>query len=75
MATDDEDAARFDFYKHAIAFDTKKSSSRCKQCQRTTHVECLKCGVHLCFVKGRNCFNAYHGYPENPANDFFSPKD
>lgn len=68
---EEADVARYDFYKHAAAFDNKKSATRCTLCRKTTHMTCLKCGINLCLVKGRNCFNTYHGYPENPTKDFF----
>lgn len=59
------------WYEHFIAFDNEKSASRCKHCRKTTHVMCLKCSeggdrVNLCLVRGRNCFNKYHGYKEGP---------
>lgn len=62
---------RYDGYEHFPAFDKEKSSSRCKSCRKTTHVMCLKCSkgsnrVNLCFVRGRNCFNKYHGIQEEP---------
>lgn len=45
---------------HLPDFDEKKSSSRCRLCKKTTHVICLGCNAHLCFVKERNCFKNYH---------------
>lgn len=54
---------RFDGINHFPDIDLKKSATRCKRigCVRQkTHVYCLKCGVHLCFTPGRNCFLDFH---------------
>ena len=31
-----------------------------KKVQNRAHNKCVECGMHLCFVKGRDCFKAYH---------------
>ncbi|KRX78792.1 hypothetical protein T06_3240, partial [Trichinella sp. T6] len=36
---------------------TKK---RCRVCQRTCQLRCMKCDIHLCIVTGRNCFFSCH---------------
>lgn len=63
----DEDDLRFDGYEHWPAYDNKESRSRCRMlgCKNLTHVECTKCGVHLCFSHNRNCFRNYHLAEEN----------
>ena len=52
---------RLDLLDHMPEFDTKKEASRCKtpNCTGKTHVYCEKCKVHLCFVRGKNCFKDY----------------
>lgn len=36
-------------------------SQRCKRCHRMkTNVFCIKCNVHLCFTRHRNCFKDFH---------------
>lgn len=56
---------RYDSNGHFPNFDGKPSKSRCKMdgCSYLTHVYCVRCDVSLCFVKGRNCFWAYHCKP------------
>lgn len=53
---------RFDSVDHFAEHDDNRSKRRCKLegCKKMTHVFCLKCKVHICFVKGRNCFLNYH---------------
>ena len=44
-------------------FPTWESRQRCKHCRdkpRFTCVYCVKCKVHLCLNKERNCFQDYH---------------
>ncbi|KRZ84541.1 PiggyBac transposable element-derived protein 2 [Trichinella sp. T8] len=36
---------------------TKK---RCRVCQRTCQLRCMKCDIHLCIATGRNCFFSCH---------------
>ena len=45
---------------HFPMFQDKQQ--RCRHCKTGySHVKCCKCEVHLCLVKSRNCFNAFHG--------------
>ena len=38
-----------------------ETRARCNLCgSGRTDVMCCKCAVHLCFVRGRNCFHEYH---------------
>lgn len=59
------DNIRHDSTGHFPNFDRKPSKSRCKNiaCNNLTHVYCVRCEVHLCFVKSRNCFWEYHCEP------------
>uniref|UniRef100_A0A3Q1JQK9 PiggyBac transposable element-derived protein domain-containing protein n=1 Tax=Anabas testudineus TaxID=64144 RepID=A0A3Q1JQK9_ANATE len=42
-------------------FPTWETRQRCKHCTgHFSHVYCVKCSVHLCLNKDRNCFLAYH---------------
>lgn len=52
------DVVRFDTLDH---WPELTGLQRCKYCKvgRTT-TKCIKCQVHLCYVKTRNCFTAYH---------------
>lgn len=53
---------RFDGYQHIPMYDENKEASRCKNegCKNRTHIFCEKCKVHLCILKGRNCFSIFH---------------
>lgn len=53
---------RYDGKSHFPEYDTNTYASRCKNedCDFKTNVICSKCGVHLCFVRGRNCFKDFH---------------
>lgn len=53
---------RYDGYDHLPTYDDKKDNSRCKMegCKNRTHIFCCKCKVHLCILKGRNCFLQFH---------------
>lgn len=44
------------FPEHSLIY------TRCKNfgCRERTTIFCTKCKIHLCFVKGRNCFKAFH---------------
>ncbi|KRZ68528.1 hypothetical protein T10_3787 [Trichinella papuae] len=33
---------------------------RCRVCQKTCQIRCMKCDVHLCITNTRNCFFSYH---------------
>lgn len=54
--------SRLDSLDHLPEFDNKKEATRCKfkNCKGRTHIFCLKCNVHMCFVKERNCFIKFH---------------
>lgn len=50
---------RFDGLDHIPSYQEKRQ--RCRQCpDGFAHVKCLKCRVHLCLNKNRNCFATYH---------------
>jgi len=52
-----------DHIGHYPASDDNSEATRCKNtnCKGKTHVYCLKCKVHLCFVvKKKNCFTEFH---------------
>lgn len=54
---------RYDGYNHIPTVDEKKKdNSRCKLegCKNKTHIYCTKCEVHVCLIKGRNCFSKFH---------------
>lgn len=53
---------RYDTVNHLPDVDNSKNGSRCKNenCEFKTHVFCTKCQVHLCLIKGRNCFKKFH---------------
>lgn len=53
---------QIDKVDHMPEMDDNKEATRCKNsnCKGKTHVFCIKCNVHLCFVKGRNCFKNFH---------------
>lgn len=51
---------QFDQCGHFPMFQEKQQ--RCRHCKTGySHLKCCKCDVHLCLVKSRNCFNAFHG--------------
>ena len=51
---------QFDQCGHFPVFQEKQQ--RCGNCKTGySHLKCCKCEVHLCLVKSRNCFNAFHG--------------
>lgn len=53
---------QYDSVGHFPDFDKKSSKSRCKMngCNMLTHVFCVRCKLHFCFVKKRNCFLDFH---------------
>lgn len=53
---------RYDGHDHMPLVDEKKENTRCKleMCKYKTHIYCSKCNVHLCIMKGRNCFVKFH---------------
>ena len=53
------DDVRRDQIGHMPDFAEKKQ--RCRHCPNGySFVQCLKCRVQLCFVKGKNCFKDFH---------------
>jgi len=57
------DETKTDHIGHYPASDDNNEATRCKNknCKGKTHVYCLKCKVHLCFVvKKKNCFTEFH---------------
>lgn len=53
---------RYDQLSHFPEIDENSIAVRCKKegCTFKTNVFCVKCKVHLCFIKGRNCFRCFH---------------
>ncbi|KRZ47512.1 hypothetical protein T02_15959 [Trichinella nativa] len=51
-------AARFDKFAHWPEIINQKN--RCRNCQKTSRVRCVKCNIHLCLTQQRNCFKIYH---------------
>ncbi|XP_028396032.1 piggyBac transposable element-derived protein 2-like [Dendronephthya gigantea] len=50
---------RFDGVGHMPSYEDKRQ--RCRNCpEGFAFVKCVKCKVHLCLNKNRNCFLAYH---------------
>jgi hypothetical protein len=47
---------------HLPQLDGSKEATRCKYegCKGRTHVNCIKCNVHLCFTTKNNCFFDFH---------------
>lgn len=60
---------RYDQRGHFPKFDNRKNGTRCKKenCESRTHMQCVKCDVHLCVAKDKNCFYDFHVLvlPEN----------
>ncbi|XP_003369242.1 hypothetical protein Tsp_04665 [Trichinella spiralis] len=52
-----EDITRADQTGHWPEMMTTKK--RCRVCQRTCQLRCMKCDIHLCIVTERNCFFSY----------------
>ena len=51
-------SARYDYVGHLPAHSEPKQ--RCKLCRSYVRMKCVKCGVHLCITKDKNCFIDYH---------------
>ena len=50
---------RYDAVGHLPEFS--EDQQRCRLCPNGyTTVKCVKCKIHLCFVKARNCFQDFH---------------
>lgn len=60
---------RYDQRGHLAKFDNQENGTRCKKenCKSRTHMYCVKCNVHLCVAKDKNCFHDFHVLllPEN----------
>lgn len=57
------DIVKFDTVDHIPDHDGKKEPTRCKNPGCTSgrsHYFCLKCKVHLCLCRQRNCFKQFH---------------
>ena len=51
-------AVRFDNVGHFPIHSEPKQ--RCKACSSYVRMKCVKCRVHLCITKAKNCFIDYH---------------
>lgn len=53
---------RYDQRSHFPKFDSKENPTRCKKenCGLRTHMYCVKCNVHLCISRDRDCFKDFH---------------
>lgn len=73
-----KNATRFDGLEHWLDFDDPnqvRKGYRCKHCHAQANTFCVKCNVHLCFVrekkkgseqrKVRNCFRDFHQISES----------
>ena len=53
--------SRGDCVDHFPVWDTKRQRCKFSGCDNGfSYVKCLKCNVHLCLNKERNCYTAYH---------------
>lgn len=57
-----KNSMRYDGKGHLPIFDKNSYASRCKNedCKFKTNMECIKCKVHLCCTRERNCFTEFH---------------
>lgn len=55
-----DDKVRYDRTDHFPRVDNHLNATRCKNCSGKSHVWCIKCGVHLCLLSYRNCFEHFH---------------
>lgn len=53
---------RGDKVDHLPRFDDKADTTRCKfpKCKGKTHFYCVKCNVHLCLGRNKDCFLLFH---------------
>lgn len=65
-----KNSVRYDGKGHLPIFDKNAYASRCKNvnCNYKTNMECIKCKVHLCCVRGRNCFTDFHILEHNESD-------
>ena len=52
--------ARHDGVDHQPLWSDKRQRCKYSCCEALSYVKCVKCNVHLCLNKERNCFTAYH---------------
>ena len=52
---------RTDRVDHWAEWGEVRQRCRLPNCSALTFVMCSKCGIHLCFNKGKNCFRRFHG--------------
>lgn len=51
---------RFDKQCHFLVLTSREVRCKNEECKKKTSVFCVKCKVHLCLVKNRNCFIKFH---------------
>ena len=53
---------RYDLIEHIPDHDLKTERTRCKLtgCKNKSNFFCLKCKIHLCLTRERNCFKKFH---------------
>ena len=51
---------RLDGVGHMPVYVEKRGSCKSANCKSLTFVKCMKCEVHVCFMKERNCFVSFH---------------
>lgn len=58
---------RYDEKNHLPGVDSNKDATRCKLegCTYKSHHFCMKCNVHLCIQKDRNCYQKFHVIDES----------
>ncbi|KAL4126350.1 hypothetical protein QTP88_010572 [Uroleucon formosanum] len=58
------DVSRYDSSDHMPKIDYLQNATKCKNPTSSrnnrTHFYCIKCNVHLCLTKERNCFAEFH---------------
>ena len=52
---------RFDLMEHwPQSIDGEPQCCKLENCGGRSRIQCMKCNVHLCLNKHRNCFHAFH---------------
>lgn len=52
---------RFDLIEHwPQSIDGEPQRCKLEKCGGRSRIQCMKCNVHLCLNKHRNCFHAFH---------------
>ena len=54
------DDVRTDGDSHLPQWKEKRQRCKMNNCERLSYISCLKCGIHLCLNKDRNCFLDFH---------------